>query len=446
MDETKSACTILYRNQPTSFLIQTSKHTRTNSKVGYRSKTPLPHNVMDPRNASSGLAVEDEWLEKLDFEQFRQDVEQLGAELKANQGEADERHLHKILLWNRLLTLMGLLTLGMYPNVFTVMCLSLATFSRWTMVGHHVCHGGYERVDTSGRYSRFRFAMGSLYRRFMDWLDWMLPEAWNIEHNKAHHYSLNEEDDPDLVESNLEGLREIGLPLVIKYLVVGFFMVSWKWFYYAPNTFNQLALDESRKLGNEHEITERNFITIVSLANPPAWLSRSKLVFQVLAPYFLYQFIIIPLPLLVLFDEETYWNGMTNLALAEVLTNMHSFLAIVTNHAGDDLYKFENPCQARSAHFYLRQIIGSANFRTGGDVNDFLHGFLNYQIEHHLWPNLSMLSYQKAQPRVKQLCAKHGIPYVQQSVFWRLKKTVDVMVGTADMRKFPAQWEPEVGS
>jgi hypothetical protein len=31
---------------------------------------------------------------------------------------------------------------------------------------------------------------------------------------------------------------------------------------------------------------------------------------------------------------------------------------------------------------------------TGSDANDFLHGWLNYQIEHHMFPDLSMLSYQ----------------------------------------------------
>jgi fatty acid desaturase len=59
------------------------------------------------------------------------------------------------------------------------------------------------------------------------------------------------------------------------------------------------------------------------------------------------------------------------------------------------------------------QVISSANFRTGGDKNDFMHGWLNYQVEHHLWPQLSALSYQKAQPEVAAICAKYGVPYVQ---------------------------------
>ena len=65
------------------------------------------------------------------------------------------------------------------------------------------------------------------------------------------------------------------------------------------------------------------------------------------------------------------------------------------------------------------------------------------QVEHHLWPDLSMLSYQKAAPLVRALCKKHGVPYVQHSVFWRLKKTVDIMTGATSMRKYPTKWENE---
>ena len=73
---------------------------------------------------------------------------------------------------------------------------------------------------------------------------------------------------------------------------------------------------------------------------------------------------------------------------------------------------FTEPCRKPILHA-LFQVISSANFRTGGDNNDFMHGWLNYQVEHHMWPQLSALSYQKAQPEVAAICAKYGVPYVQ---------------------------------
>ena len=193
------------------------------------------------------------------------------------------------------------------------------------------------------------------------------------------------------------------------------------------------------------------------------------------------------------------------------------------------MYAFgDRSVKPNSGTFYLRQVVSSSNFRTvrggvgvddidsggrsgGGlvrrarrgwktfacDANDFLHGWLNYGIEHHvspsegsngptfdsqpstltthpciyqsplaihltrscllktkrkllacffflslqLFPNLSALSARRCHEDVKACCAAHGVPYVQQGVWRRLRKTVDVMVGDASMRQFPAEWE-----
>jgi hypothetical protein len=53
-----------------------------------------------------------------------------------------------------------------------------------------------------------------------------------------------------------------------------------------------------------------------------------------------------------------------------------------------------------------------------------------------------MLSYQRSQPLVEGICKKHGIPYIKHNVFWRLKQTVDIMVGNSSMRQFPTNIIP----
>merc|ERR1712070_258723 len=150
-----------------------------------------------------------------------------------------------------------------------------------------------------------------------------------------------------------------------------------------------------------------------------------ELMTRVLGPYLVGRFFLMPLPLLA-FSRVAYANAVVNLLLADVVTNVHAFITIATNHAGNDLYKFDVSCAPNSGTFYLRQVISSANFRTGGDLNDFMHGWLNYQVEHHLWPQLSMLSYQRAQPIVASICKKHGVPYIQENVFWRLHKLTEI--------------------
>ena len=106
------------------------------------------------------------------------------------------------------------------------------------------------------------------------------------------------------------------------------------------------------------------------------------------------------------------------------------------------MYTFDDAVKPKTGSFYVRQIIGSVNYAAGTDPIDFSHGWLNYQIEHHVWPDLSMLQYQRGAPRLKAICEKHGVPYVQENVFERTRKTIDIMIGKSSMRKFPSQYEP----
>ena len=359
----------------------------------------------------------------MNLDALTHDLNALGTRLKSADPEGDRHHRHKTQMWGRWASLSGPPTAWIAPNPIAVIGLSLGRFARWTMVAHHVGHRGYEKVGgPNGK------TFGEGWRRAVDWFDWLVPAAWKHEHNLLHHYRLNEARDPDLVEANLSWLRESNWPMPARYLLVAFFAATWKWIYYAPNTLAELHRAEDKG-----EDLDRNAWTW-----DPRKPAGRDLWLKSILPYAGVQFGLIPLlflPLapLVPMGPMVVLNVLVNSLLAEILTNLHSFLVIVPNHAGDDLYRFTSPSRGRR-DFYARQILGSANFRTGGDWNDFLHGFLNYQIEHHLWPDLPMRAYQRAQPEVKALCERHGVPYVQGSVWWRAKKTVRIMVGAETMR------------
>ena len=65
--------------------------------------------------------------------------------------------------------------------------------------------------------------------------------------------------------------------------------------------------------------------------------------------------------------------------------------------------------------FLRRQVLTSRNVR-GGLLTDFALGGLNYQIEHHLFPNMPRASLRHAQPLVRAHCAAIGIPYCETSL------------------------------
>merc|ERR1719440_760916 len=363
----------------------------------------------------------DAWAKNLDYKAFRDEVHSLGQRLADGQGQADVKHLKKMIRWSNACGLIGMATMWMGGPArwLSILGLSTWTCTRWTMIGHHICHGGYNRQDNpklggSGRFTTYGFAVGSVFRRVRDWFDWMLPEAWNIEHNNLHHYRLSENGDPDLVERNLELMREIPLPRWLKYISVGFLAAMWKWYYYAPNTYKQLKISQMRKEGitvaekDAHEpftlpvaLFDRKECT--KYGTSPVDFMRS-----VMGPYLFLRFFAMPAPLLLL-SRSFYAAAVLNLFLSDILSNIHSFIIIATNHCGDDMYKFDRSVTPRSGSFYMRAVTSSANFQTANgvgkpvhghmaDLNDFLHGWLNYQIEHHAFPQLSMLAYQKAAP------------------------------------------------
>lgn len=394
----------------------------------------------------------DEWIRHVNVLELERDFQALEKELSKAQGPDDVAHLHKIILWSQICSVLGLATMALPPSyLFPAVLLATATFIRWTCIGHHVCHGGYNNcVPKGSRFDRFKFAVGNVFRRLRDWPDWMLPEAWNVEHNHLHHYELNENSDPDLVEQNLSNLRESNTPLIFKYLFTLFNAATWKWFYYSSNTYASLKAHE------KNEAAPLTTMASLYLGFGPSYLSRIEYTFRVIGPYIFYQFILMPLPFLMAaryaervpeyeqYSNQLYaahWNATLNLLISDVLTNLHSFLTIVTNHAGHDMYRWKTHCLPLTGAFFIRAVVSSANYSAGTDLIDCFHGWLNYQTEHHCFPKLSMLSYQKSMPKVKALCAKHGVPYTQENVFVRLKKTIDSMCGTTTMREVPLEWE-----
>lgn len=389
------------------------------------------------------LTDQDRWLQNLDIAAFGQEVHELGQRLmrqEQSQGAAHLQLLEQMASWSDACAALGLATMWVAPNPFSVLMLGLWAHSRFTMVGHHSLHGGHNRIDPSGRYHSTKFGRNPL-RRLLDWFDWFLPEAWGCEH-EMHHFHLGELDDPD----DIHNVSKTWGPK--KWALTGLTLVMWNWGYIAPQTYKELKLKEWQMTGRP---LPEGFDRRVPMTLLEAFRREGKNVFKVsdlicnvLLPYALFHFVVLPLPLAIVDPSLSYfWNAEQNLFMGDVLSSFLLFLCVATNHAGDDMYKFQRPCRPWSPTFYLRAVCGSTNFEHGGDLVNFLHGWTNHQIEHHCWPHLSMLSLSRGTPELKAICEKHGVPYVQESVWVRFRKTLEIMLEFSKMRTFPQAWERE---
>ena len=350
-------------------------------------------------------------------------------------------HLENIIGLNNLLFYTGLFFSFLDVSyVFPWVMMGLSMSSHWTTVSHHISHGGYADIDTTTthtdipkKYNRFTYGV-KLRRRLMDWADYILPEAWHCEHNIQHHYKLNEATDPDNVQHNLVLLRTMNAPRIVKYGIIAFFALTWRLFYYSSNSYKYYKATKINYTMKEEDYKQMTLFGMIT-NEWPSWISKLEYFTLVLCPIIVYRALCFAPSYLLytyfptIFTATHLHNVVANYVFADLFCNVHTFAIIVPNHAGSDMYLYRTPVTAKSDEWLLRQCISSVNYTAGSDAIDYLQGWLNYQIEHHLFPDLSAYEYQVIHNNVKEVCRRHGVPYVSENVFVRLWKTVKIMTG-----------------
>ncbi len=359
----------------------------------------------------------------LDFTAFARDLDSVRATVAPFRDATDFRALRSLAIACQVAVLAGLGLSIWGLNPLSPLLLALAASTRWMVLGHHLCHGALDGVPgVPDHWQSSGYARG--WRRWLYWPDWIDPDAWHREHNQLHHAYTNEAADPDVPSRQSVWLQQANWPLWCKSLVLLVIAANWRWVYYAPNTAACAVDGNARLRDSQAALIDRaapeRLWSPLSPAGAYLW-RRSWL------PYCAFTFGLLPLLVAPFGWQASLW-ALVHLLIAEVVCALHTFAVIVPNHAGDDLLTFTDRARGKG-HWYWRQIRASCNYATGGLVNDWLHGWLNYQIEHHLWPDLTPRQYARLAPLVREVCARHGVPYVQQSIWRRVNVLRRVLTG-----------------
>jgi linoleoyl-CoA desaturase len=83
--------------------------------------------------------------------------------------------------------------------------------------------------------------------------------------------------------------------------------------------------------------------------------------------------------------------------------------SVINHYEGDDWLKL--------------QVCNSSNFLNGNIIWTRFFGAINYQIEHHLFPNISSVHYPTIAPIVRDFCNENNIPYVNYPSLWECYKS-----------------------
>eukprot|EP00439_Symbiodinium_sp_Y106_P023889 s4733_g2.t3 len=421
-------------------------------------------------------------------------------EAKAAVGDAteeDARHLQGLVLTSQVLLYGGhaMLLVGAALPHFSWLVLALGalmiSFARcmkWTIIGHHVSHGGFDKLQKThpnalpSHYKRGVFAIG--IRRFIDWMDWMMPQVtdgmavtsdtslrigqsrlWRLAFEGLRlDFGCGAQQGPSL----LPILRNMPLPSALKYISMIMWVFTWKFTYYSPNTFKELMNSKRESwLAQNWPADDKKTDPVVVfdwVKRPLQALAFGNVKKAVFWMVFFVQWFGVITPMLatvalpalwpLLLGQAGLWPSsitadqaalrvLVTSVVADLLSNAHSFVIIACNHSGGDLYRYSTSCKAYSAEFLLRCTYSSANFETGNDLIDTVYGWLNYQVEHHMFPDMTPLQYRKLQPLVKSICKKHNVQYVQMNALRRTWMMFQVAVGDAEMKRCTALVPPQ---
>ena len=119
----------------------------------------------------------------------------------------------------------------------------------------------------------------------------------------------------------------------------------------------------------------------------------------------------------ILFAFLPWWEAALFIVVHRALAGLHMGSVFAPNHKGMPVLE---PGEKLD---YLRQQVLTARDVIPNPVIDFAYGGLNYQIEHHLFPNMPRNRLKDAREVVKEFCRERGILY-HETGFWQSHREI----------------------
>jgi fatty acid desaturase len=209
--------------------------------------------------------------------------------------------------------------------------------------------------------------------------------AWYFQHNIGHHcYTNILKKDPDLYHSkNLcRKTYDIKHKNLYNYQNI---TVSFEWFL----TFIGMTILSTIKM-----LQTNTFYNII-----PLKLSKKEKYLHILERL-VYVFVFIIYPFLVF----PIFKAVIFAFIPRIIFSLFFMLNSQITHIHTD-------CMVNEKDWYKHQVITSSNHGMKKWFNFIFSGGLNYQIEHHLFPNINHCHHPYLQPIVKRICKKYGVKY-----------------------------------
>ncbi|QLY32926.1 fatty acid desaturase family protein [Nocardia huaxiensis] len=374
-------------------------------------------------------------LTAADIETLGHELDTIKRDVELSLGERDAKYIRRTIAAQRMLEAAGRATLfasrKRWAWLTGTALLSVAKIIENMELGHNISHGQWDWMNDP-----------EIHSTTWEWDMTGVSANWKRAHNYSHHTYTNIVGMDDDIGFGIirmtrdEPWRPLHLAQPLANVVLA---ALFEW---------GIALHDLKLAKEQAGISPKDWF---SDANKEFWRKSGK---QVAKDFVIYPALTGP----------AWKSTLKANATANLVRNLWAYAVIFCGHFPDGAEKFtveqfENETQGE---WYLRQMLGSANF-DAGPAMAFMSGNLSYQIEHHLFPDMPSNRYAQVSVKVRELCDKYDLPYTtgslgkQYGLAFRtihklalpdrfLKRTADDAPETSSERKFAGITMPSLPS
>jgi NADPH-dependent stearoyl-CoA 9-desaturase len=320
-------------------------------------------------------------LGEADLEALAADLDKIRCDIEGSRGAKDRAYITRAIAFQRYLEVAARLTIattrGKLGWVVGTAALAAAKSIENMELGHNISHGQWDWMNDP-----------EIHSNSWEWDNAALASQWKYSHNYRHHVFSNIVDvDDDLGFGILRVTRDqkwrpVALLQPLFAVLLG---MAFEW---GIALYGVISV-------------QREQTTDAGRAAQKSALLR-KMARQAGKDYVLF-------PAL---SRRRWRRTLGANIMANGFRNAWAYIVIVCGHFVDGAEKFHPSVLdgETKPEWYLRQMLGTANFRAGR-VLGFMTGNLCYQIEHHLFPDLPHNRYPEIAERVRALCVTYDLPY-----------------------------------
>jgi linoleoyl-CoA desaturase len=309
---------------------------------------------------------------------------------------------------NTTMVLKTIMMLSLYfvPYIFIVTGLASVSpwvfYSLWVIMGvgivgigtgimHDSNHGAYSENKT------VNMALGSLLN-FIGGYD----RNWRIQHNILHHTYTN----LDGLDEDIAGTVLIRMCPHKKRLPIHRFQHIYAWFLYALMNLTWVVLKDFKLIFRYEKegLLKKEKVT----------LGRAFAELIVLKLFYIGNILVLP----ILFSDMTVGQVFLGFLMMHVVAGLSLACIFQPAHVMEtSSFPLPNDERKMEESWARHQLMNTTNFAPGSRITAWFIGGLNYQIEHHLFPQICHIHYPKLSKIVKSVAERHGMPYNVQPTF-----------------------------